>query len=407
MKIYLIVILTLFTCKLFAQNLLADYKLAAAESHPGLKSTFNEYLAALERVPQSGVLPDPQVSFGYFISPVETRVGPQKMKFSLSQMFPWFGTLSKEKSVATELAKARFEAFEAEKRALDLEVSKQYYELVNIQVIGQLLEENRTLFETLKSLATQRFENNQGALVDVVKIGIEINALENNISLNEDLLKTSKRNFNLTIGREADEAVELLQSETSSLTLIETNAPLDQHPTLKSLTYQISSYEERIGLAKLQGKPRLGFGLDYVVVGQRSGVDIPDNGQNAFMPMVNMSLPIFSKKYKAASKEAELMKQARQHEYEATELNLSTNYERQLYQLNKARKELQLYEKQISETKEASELLLTAYTSNQVDFEDLIEMQEQQLNFQKAWQNAFRDLNVNYAEITYLTGNEY
>jgi len=407
MKIYLIVIIALLTNKILAQNPVADYQLVAAENHPGLKTTYSEYLAALERVPQSGVLPDPQVSFGYFISPVETRVGPQKMKFSLSQMFPWFGTLSKEKSIATELAKARFEAFENEKRSLNLEVTKQYYGLVNLHMMGQLMEENRTLFETLKTLATQRFENNKGTLVDVIKIGIEINALENSISLNNDLLQTSKHNFNLTIGRAADEEIVIFQDSAISSTMVESGNSIDQHPMLKSLNYQISAYDERIELVKLQAKPRLGFGLDYVVVGQRSDIDIPDNGQNAFMPMINMSLPIFGKKYKAASNEAEHMRQVRQNEYDARELSLVTNYEKQSYQLNKARKDLQLYEKQIVETQDGINLLLTAYTSEQANFEDLIEMQEQQLNFQKAWQNAFRDLMVSYAEITYLTGNEY
>ncbi len=406
MKIYPIILLLFITRTVFAQNPLAEYKVLAAESHPGLKSVYNEYLAALERVPQSGVLPDPQLSFGYFISPVETRVGPQKIKFSLSQMFPWFGTPGKEKSVAAELAKARFESFENEKRSLDLEVTKQYYELVNLRAIGELTEENRTLFETLKTLATQRFENNQGTLVDVIKIGIEINALENSISLNDDLLQTAKRNFNLTIGRSADEEVQIFQGKTTSAVLAESTTSIEQHPALKSLNYQISSYEERIDLVKLQSKPRLGFGLDYLVVDQISNMDIPNNGKNAFMPMVNINLPIFGKKYKAASKEAELMKQARQYEYEATALSLTTNYENQLYNLNKARKNLQLYEKQIEETAEAIDLLLTSYTSDQANFEELIKMQEQQLNYQKAWHNAFADLKVTYAQITYLTGNE-
>jgi len=360
----------------------------------------------LERIPQSGVLPDPQVSFGYFISPIETRVGPQNMKFSLSQMFPWFGTLNKEKSVAAEMAKARFEAFEDAKKSLNLEVSKQYYELVNLQMIGDLMKEHVILLETLKALATQRFENNHGTLVDAIKVGIEINTVNNSIQLNDDFLASYKRNFNLTIGRAQDEEIDISQDETLTPQLVASGTSVTQHPSLKSLNHQMSSYEERIELTRLQAKPNFGVGFDYLVVSERSNVDIPDNGQNAFMPTVNMSLPIFGKKYKAASKEAELLKQVRQNEYDTQELSLLTSYENQLYQLNKARMDLELYEKQVGETQNAIDLLMTAYTSNQANFEDLIEMQAQQLNFQKAWQNAFRDLNVSHAELTYLTANE-
>ena len=45
-------------------------------------------MAALEVAPQVRALPDPTVAFGYFISPVETRVGPQQFKISLLKCFP-------------------------------------------------------------------------------------------------------------------------------------------------------------------------------------------------------------------------------------------------------------------------------------------------------------------------------
>ena len=80
-----------------AQQVLDRYLVEAAKNNPGLKGKFNEYMAALEKVPQAGALPDPQIAFGYFIQPVETRVGPQQARFFVVQMFPWFGTLMPKK----------------------------------------------------------------------------------------------------------------------------------------------------------------------------------------------------------------------------------------------------------------------------------------------------------------------
>ena len=40
------------------------------------------------------------------IVPVETRVGPQQRVFSLSQSFPWFGTLGLKESAAAARAEA-------------------------------------------------------------------------------------------------------------------------------------------------------------------------------------------------------------------------------------------------------------------------------------------------------------
>ena len=103
-----------------AQEQLNNYLEQAAEKNPGLKARFNEYMAALEVVPQSNSIPDLQVAFGYFIKPVETRVGPQRFKISVSQMLPWFGTTGAKEDVAVQAAKAKFEAFQEAKSKLSV-----------------------------------------------------------------------------------------------------------------------------------------------------------------------------------------------------------------------------------------------------------------------------------------------
>ena len=110
-----IIILILIGFSAPAQDELDDYLVTAAENNPGLKATFNEYMAALEKVPQAGSLPDPTLAFGFFIRPVETRLGPQQARISATQMFPWFGTLNAKEDVVTEMAKAKYEMFEEAK----------------------------------------------------------------------------------------------------------------------------------------------------------------------------------------------------------------------------------------------------------------------------------------------------
>ena len=83
---------------------LESYLEYAATNNPGLKAKYAEFEASMQRIEQVNTLNNPTFSFGYFISPVETRVGPQRMKFSLSQMFPWFGTLDAKEDIASKLA---------------------------------------------------------------------------------------------------------------------------------------------------------------------------------------------------------------------------------------------------------------------------------------------------------------
>ena len=147
------IILLLISSVVSAQEELNRYLQTAAENNPGLKAKFNEYMAALEVAPQVKVLPDPQVAFGYFIQPVETRVGPQNFKFSATQMFPWFGTLKAKENAVIQLAKAKYEAFEEAKSKLFNEVRSTYYNIYfNNKAVG-ITTENIGILNAFRQLA--------------------------------------------------------------------------------------------------------------------------------------------------------------------------------------------------------------------------------------------------------------
>ena len=89
---YILLIVFFGSISLHAQTL-DDYFKIASENNPELQKKYKDFEMAMKKIPQVSSLPDPNLSIGVFISPVETRVGPQIAKVSLSQMFPWFGTL--------------------------------------------------------------------------------------------------------------------------------------------------------------------------------------------------------------------------------------------------------------------------------------------------------------------------
>ncbi len=145
--VFLLISLTLLFSKVNAQEIkpVDQYVKLAAENNPQLKASFNQYLAALEEVPQVGALPDPQVMFGVFVLPVETRVGAQRANFSVSQMFPWFGTLKAQEQVAAEKAKAKLQAFEDEKLSLFKQVKVTYNDVYYLEKSIEITHENLAL----------------------------------------------------------------------------------------------------------------------------------------------------------------------------------------------------------------------------------------------------------------------
>src|SRR5690606_22086402 len=105
----------------FTQSL-EGYLQMAGENNPELKAYFNDYLSSLERVPQVGSLSDPELSMGIFLKPMERYMGNQQADIQLMQMFPWFGTLGAQKDEASQMALARYEAFQDAKNRLFYQV---------------------------------------------------------------------------------------------------------------------------------------------------------------------------------------------------------------------------------------------------------------------------------------------
>ncbi|MBN3518943.1 TolC family protein [Algoriphagus lutimaris] len=388
----------------FGQSL-DDYLKIAAENNPGLKGSYKEFEAALQKAAQIRSLPDPTISFGYFISPVETRVGPQRARLSLNQMFPWFGTLKYYGTGSEAMAEAKFQAFTDAKNKLYFKVISAYYPLYELNKFIEIEEQNIEILKNYKTLATSQFSNGNGAMVDVLRVDIMLKDAETNLGILEKQRTPLVTRFNNLLNREENEPVEVV-NELEEILVQENyrrDSLLENNPTLQEFDFKIKASHANEMTAASQGKPKIGVGLDYVIIGKREDMMVDDNGKNALMPMVSMSLPIFSGKYQAAKKEAKLMQEAYQYQKEEFENDLLSTYDQLDFQVSKQHDLIILYEEQIKQTQQSLELLYTAYSNSGKSFEDVLQMQQQLLKYQKLKVSAETALQINIAEIDYIT----
>lgn len=119
---------------------------------------FYEYQAALEKVPQVGGLPNPELSLGVFIQPMELVSGNQIADFRLMQMFPWFGTLKAAKDEMSLMAKATYESFRDAKLQVFFDVKRTWDELQKIQKDIQISEQNIEILHTIERLTLVKFK---------------------------------------------------------------------------------------------------------------------------------------------------------------------------------------------------------------------------------------------------------
>ena len=261
-------ILFLFICACFqaeAQSL-DEYMKIAEENNPSLKSRLLEFEVAMQRIPQVGSLPDPGLKVTAFGQMVETRVGQQMARFSLEQMFPWFGTLAAQKDVAALAAQAKYELYLDGKNELAFQVRSAYYALYELEQQLKLQRENLEIFGTYKTLATARFQNGNGKLADALQVDIMTNELQTEISILESKRKPLLVAFNRVLNRSSDEEVVIaddLPVNQESLFLLD--SVLTRNPKLSGLDQWIASAQAQQEVAKRQSMPMLGIGFEYIV----------------------------------------------------------------------------------------------------------------------------------------------
>ncbi|MBE0663853.1 MAG: TolC family protein [Bacteroidales bacterium] len=404
-----IIILMLLRTSAGQTQTLDDYFRIAAENNPGLQAKYKEFEASLQKVPQLSTLSDPTFTFGYFISPVETGVGPQRARFSLTQMFPWFGTLKAQGDAAASLAEAKYQSFLDARNQLFYQVAAAYYPLYELKQWKKIEQENIDILESYKNIANSKFKSGTAPMVDVLRVDIMLKDATTSLSILNQKEKPLRTLFNKLLNRDENEMVAIndsLPAETLPANF-QKDSLLTNNPMLNALDLKIKAGEAGERAAQKQGLPKVGVGLDYVVVGERTDMALTDNGKDVIMPMVSVSIPLFRKKYDAAEKEAQLMQEGYTLQKTEMENTLIASYEMAWFQIQQQKQLLLLYEQQILTSQQSLNLLFTSYGNSGKEFEEVLRMQQQLLKYEKMKATAEVQYQIALAKLNYLSAKTY
>ena len=361
------------------------------------------YRIAEEKTQEADRIPATEISAGVFVSEPETRTGAQKARFSVRQMLPWFGTLSTRQEYATSLAESEYMEYVIAKRRLTLQVTQLYYNLYALKAKQEVLEENIALLETYEQLALTSVEVNQASAVDVLRLQIRQNELQQQWEMLQQEYLAERAAFNGLLNREAGSEVAVLTGVTLPEMDPDTGDSLQLNPELLRYDKLYESVTRAEMLNQKDGAPTLGFGLDYIPVAARPGLDFSDNGKDILMPMVSLNIPIFNNRFDSRTKQNEL----RQQELETLKqerLNvLETALARAKASRNNARIRYRTQENNLKQARDAEQILLRNYETGTIEFSDVLEIQELQLKFQVDQVEAIRRYYEQTALIRYIT----
>ncbi len=393
---------------LSAQDFLNHYLETAAANNAGLKAAFYKYSAALEKIPQANALPDPAVAFGYFIQPVETRNGPQEARISVNQMFPWFGTLKARGNAADYMAKSDYEKFEELKSELFYSVRSEYYEIYFIRKKTAIISERIRNLEILENLVQSRRETGKVSAVDELRISMLLDELRNDVKILKELEKSHVLQFTTLLNVEDTLQIRFPEALDNPV-LKETREELWDHirennHQIQALTYlrEAAGYGEIA--AQKQGLPQFSVGLDYGIIGTTSNMaDNPGKDVITF-PTLGLTLPLNRKKYRAIRQEAEFTRLSAEENL-TEQLNRTLNrFDETYWQFTDADRRSELYQSLVQKSGSALEMLKTAYMSQGSDFEEILRMERQQLDYAVSLEKALRDLRKSYARLNYFKG---
>jgi len=386
---------------------LNHYMKEAAENNPGVQAAYHEYYAALEKVPQVGALPDPKLSFGYFVSPVETRLGPQQAKFSVLQMFPWFGTLKKQEKAFAEKAKVQYQQFLSRKNKVYKKVKMKWYELYKVNEAIRITKENLDVLRSLKQITQRNYETGKTGMTDVLRLDINIREQENKLKDLQERLSTIKTEFNLVLNKSKTASINMPDTiATDSFDLVAYRDSVRSNPDLTALEHKEKSLEHQFEVAKKKGYPNISLALDYAIIGERQDMQVTNSGRDVIMPMIGISIPIYRKKYDAMKKEKELQLKAVRSKQQNTINSLSAKYKEAEERYVDAMRKVDLYKEQTRETERIYNLLKTNYSADGNNFYELLKTRLMVLEYELKLDKARADQNIAVAELEYLTNQK-
>ncbi|PXX28168.1 TolC family protein [Arenibacter sp. ARW7G5Y1] len=375
----------------------------AISNSPEIQKFQLRYDISSEKVNEANWIPNTEISAGYFVSETETRVGAQRARFSVKQMLPWFGTITARENYASSMAEADYVEVTIAKRKLALSVSQFYYQLYEINAKQLVLDQNIELLKTYERLALTSVEVGKASAVDVLRLQIRQNELQQEKEVLTQQSKGFQAAVNSLLNRDYDNDIVVVDTLEMPIEDIQFSYDaLSLNPELLKYDklYESVTQSELLNLREAQ--PMFGFGLDYIPVSARTDMNVLDSGKDILMPMVSISIPIFNNRYKSITKQNDLRQQEIQSQKDERLNFLESELAKAISQRNQARIKFNTQQKNLEQAEDAEEILIKNYETGTIDFNDVLDIQELQLKFQMSQIESVKSYYVQSALINYL-----
>jgi outer membrane protein, heavy metal efflux system len=391
-----------------------DYVRYAMRHNPDLEAAFDRWRAALERAPQARTLPDPRVSFAVVLDQVDRSAEYMGERYTLSQMFPWFGKLALGGDMADAQAHAEARRFEAARLQLVDQVARAYFAYAFRQEAVVIARENLELLVHLESVARAMFRAGAASLSDVNRAQIEIGRLDDQVRSLEDFLEVAASDLNAVLGRPARAPLPAVPAKPSTQIFPELPGYSDdqwialarQHnPELAASRHDTERQRHAVALARKNYYPDITLGVEYAREGSGRMAMMDEGGSDMVAGMIGINVPIWRRKYDAGMREAQARLDEAGRRVENRENRLEAELKAALFTYRDSLRRVALYgHTLLPMARQTLATTETAYRAGTAGFSDLIDAQRVLLEFALAHERAAADRAQAYTRIQALVG---
>jgi outer membrane protein TolC len=420
----------------------------AAQNNAGLKARYEEWRAAVAKIPFEGALDEPMVTYRQFV-----RAQMAQYEVMLEQNFPWFGVRALRRHAAAKEAEILRLRFVAERNTLFRQVKEAYYDLHYAHARKQILNDQEALLRYAEEVIRTKYAVGLANFDELLRMQNEITLTQNMVRETELLIPALEARLRSLLNRTSGEPIAITPTPLPALVLPPLEALLEtmatHNPTLGRRDEEIQRAEVLVDLAGKMKYPELRLGLSYMV-GRDPGrlrmdpwepgklmayrnlfqtatgrmpldpvgtaidayeafryTDPMGRGEDVFSVEVSASVPIWRRKIKSAISEAQHTVTASQHEAVQSYQELTAMLSMAYYEANDALRRMDLYVSElIPRSRQSYEAIQSAYASGEVSvtFLDMLNALQQRLTFELEELRAEKDAYQAAARIEEMIG---
>lgn len=377
-----------------------DFVRYALYHSPEVERAYQAWRAAVERLPQVRALPDPRADFEYDFRSDEAMIGAM-------QEFPWPGTLRGREEAAARGAASAWRAFEAVRLEVAERVTIAVHETAYLDAAIGITRENLDLLASLEQVIRARYRVGTGSHPELIRAQVELGELEDRLAALVALRPAIVAELNAALNRPMDAEVRamgripgrVVRESAVALAGVARGANSD----LLALDERVEEQRRLEGVARLEGMPGFGVGVEYTILENDMGGGLDGDPVKL---RAGMSIPLWREKYDAGVREAMARRLAISHEREGEANRVSAGVARAWFEHTDAHRRVGLYERTlIPKAEESLRASLAGFRAGETSFLDLLDTERTLLEFAMSAERARADRGIALAKLNRLVGS--